>query len=358
MAPSRARAKRDPKALMASDLPPLSAPPLVSVVIVTFNSGRTLDRCLAALKAQTFTRFEVILADNGSNDGAAATAAAADPNIRFLPMGANLGFAAANNRAAASAHGRWLVLLNPDAYARPDWLAQLVAAAGAYPDAPCFTSRQLKAQTPDILDGAGDAMSAFGFPFRGDYGLRDRPLPAGEVFSPCGAAMMIDRTLFLEIGGFDERFFCYCEDVDLGYRLQLLNQPVMFIPSAIVLHEGSASTGGRRSQFSVFHGVRNRLWTFVKNTPPILFWAMLPVHVGITLGQWLALSLRRDGAATAKGLAAALKGLPEVWRQRQALHAKRVAGSLDIARRLAWNPIDVARRHARARPRAEAPPSA
>ncbi|HUO22421.1 MAG TPA: glycosyltransferase family 2 protein [Caulobacteraceae bacterium] len=343
---------------MTFNLPPLSAPPLLSVVIVTFDSGRTLERCLTALKAQSFPSFEVILADNGSNDGAAHTAAAADPNIRLMPMGGNLGFAAANNRAAAAAHGRWLVLLNPDAYARPDWLAELVAIAGAYPDVSCFTSRQLMAATPELLDGAGDAMTAAGFPFRAGYGRPDAPfMPAGEVFSPCGAAMMIDRTLFLDIGGFDESFFCYCEDVDLGYRLQLLGHPVMLAPRAVVLHEGSASTGGRRSAFSVFHGVRNRLWTFAKNTPPVLFWTLLPAHAALTLAQWLASALRGDGEAMGKGLKAALERLPEIWRQRQALHAKRVAGSLTIAPRLVWNPLGALQRQARVRPRAEAPPS-
>jgi GT2 family glycosyltransferase len=341
-----------------SDLPPLSAAPLVSVVIVTFDSGRTLGRCLTALKAQTFASFEVILADNNSNDGAAQAAAAADPNIRLLTMGGNLGFAAANNRAAGSAHGRWLALLNPDAYPRPDWLAQLVACAGAHPDVSCFTARQLMAGTPERLDGAGDAMTAIGFPFRAGYGRLDEPsMPAGEVFSPCGAAMMIDRTLFLDVGGFDESFFCYCEDVDLGYRLQLLGKPVLLAPRAVVLHEGSASTGGRRSDFSVFHGVRNRMLTFVKNTPPALFWATLPAHAAATLALWLVACARGHGEAMSRGLAAAFRRLPDVWRQRQALHAKRVVGSRAIAPRLVWSPFAAARRQARARPRTEAPSS-
>ena len=102
--------------------------PSVSVIIVTYESRAVLTRCLEQLKAQSFTDFEVILADNGSVDGAAKAAARADPSLVLLENGANLGFAAANNRAAGLARGRWLALLNPDAFAQPDWLARLMAA--------------------------------------------------------------------------------------------------------------------------------------------------------------------------------------------------------------------------------------
>jgi GT2 family glycosyltransferase len=325
------------------DGPPAS--PTISVVIVTYQSGGTLERCLAALKAQTRRDFEVLIADNASTDGAALAAAAADPAIKLLIMGDNLGFAAANNRAARAARGRWLVLLNPDAYAHPDWLAALLACAEAYPAARCFTSRQLMAQDPARLDGLGDAMTAIGFPFRGGYG---RPAAgaslAGEVFSPCGAAMMIDRALFLDLGGFDERFFCYCEDVDLGYRLALIGEPVVLAGAATVLHEGSVSTGGRRSDFSMFHGARNRLWCFVKNTPPLLLSLTLAPHIAATLSLWLAASLRGESRAVGRGLAAGLKDLGVVLRQRRAVQAARTVSSFAIAARMVWNPLAARRR--------------
>jgi GT2 family glycosyltransferase len=320
--------------------------PTISVLIVTFQSSDTLARCLAALKAQTFTDFEVLIADNASSDGAPQAAAARDPTLRLLPMGANLGFAAANNRAAEAAKGRWLALLNPDAYPHPDWLARLQACAAAHPTVRCFTSRQLMAKDPSRLDGLGDAMTGIGFPYRGGYGLPD-PGPdvaAAPVFSPCGAAMMIDRDLFIGEGGFDEAFFCYCEDVDLGYRLQLLGEPVLLAPGAVVLHEGSASTGGRRSDFSLFHGARNRLWTFVKNTPPLLFWTTLPLHAAATLALWLAAGARGEGRAVGRGVIAGLAGLGTVWRQRRALQARRRASFRTIAKLMVWSPAKAAAR--------------
>lgn len=299
--------------------------PAVSVIIVSYQSGPTLEACLKRLQAQTFRDFETILVDNASTDGAPQAAAKAYPRVDFVEAGANLGFAAGNNLAARRAKGRWLVLLNPDAYAEPDWLAELMAGVERHPTVKSFASLQLSADQPGLLDGAGDNVTSAGIPFRGGYG-RKQPttLPEGEVFSACGAAMLIDRDLFLEVGGFDERYFCYCEDVDLGYRLRLLGHPTLLLPKAKVSHVGSASTGVR-SDFSIFHGSRNRVWTFIKNTPGWLFPVTLPLHVAVTAGLLLLHWRRGDVAPAIRGIKAALKRdeLGLTLAARRALQAKR-----------------------------------
>lgn len=314
--------------------------PTVSVIIVSYESGPTLERCLAGLAAQTFTDFEILLVDNASTDGAPQAAVAADPAIRFLQPGANLGFAAGNNLAVKSAQGRWLALLNPDAYPEPGWLAALMDGAARHPGVESFASLQTSADDPAVLDGAGDNMTSAGIPFRGGYGRR---LPAnlreGEVFSSCGAAMLIDRALFEDLGGFDERFFCYCEDVDLGYRLRLTGRTTLLLPHARVAHVGSASTGVR-SDFAIFHGSRNRVWTFLKNTPPLLLWLTTPLHVAVT-GALLLLHLRRGDAGPAvRGIRAALKGadLKAVMADRRAVQARRKVGSGAILRVMSIDP--------------------
>jgi len=319
----------------------MGPPPLVSVIIVSYESGVTLGRCLAALRAQTFTDFEILLVDNASTDGAPQAAVAADPSLRFLQPGANLGFAAGNNLAARAAKGRWLVLLNPDAYARPDWLEALVAGAARHPDARCFTSLQMVADEPGLMDGAGDVMTSAGIPFRGGYRRRRPPnLPEGEVFSACGAATLIDRDLFLSLGGFDERFFCYCEDVDLGYRLRLTGEPTLLLPDAVVEHVGSASTGVR-SDFAIFHGSRNRVWTFLKNTPPLLLWLTAPLHVAVTAGLLLLHWRRGDAAPVVRGIRAAFQrqALAPILASRRELQAARKAGSWEILRAMAIDPV-------------------
>jgi len=315
--------------------------PAVSVLIVTYNCGPTLDACLAALRAQTFRDFEVILSDNAPDDPAPRAAVAADPSLRLIENAGNLGFAAGVNRAAAQARGRWLALLNRDAYAEPDWLEQLLKAAQDHPDVRCFTSRQLMADEAGVLDGLGDVMSAPGFPYRGGYGRPDpNRAEVGEVFSACGGAMLIDRALYAEMGGLDERLFCYCEDVDLGYRLRLAGEPTLVVPAAVVRHEGSASSGGPRSDFAVFHGTRNRLWVFVKDTPPLLFWLTAPLHVLATV-YLLARKWGSGEISALRGFAAGVKGLPLAFEMRRETQARRKVGSWAIARALTWNPIDL-----------------
>ncbi|WP_425995448.1 glycosyltransferase family 2 protein [Caulobacter sp. DWR1-3-2b1] len=324
----------------ADDKSAQSANVAVSVIIVSYESGPTLERCLAGLKAQAFTDFEILLIDNASTDGAPQAAVAADPSIRFLEPGANLGFAAGNNLAVKQARGRWLALLNPDAYPEPGWLAALMDGVARHPTVESFASLQTSADDPNVLDGAGDNMTSAGIPFRGGYG---RKLPAnppeGEVFSACGAAMLIDRTLFEDLGGFDERFFCYCEDVDLGYRLRLTGRTTLLLPNARVAHVGSASTGVR-SDFAIFHGSRNRVWTFLKNTPPLLLWLTAPLHVAVTCALLLLHLRRGDAGPAVKGIRAALKqpALDAVMVDRKAVQARRKVGSGAILRVMSIDP--------------------
>lgn len=315
--------------------------PFVSIVVVSFQSGSTLERCLAALRAQTFGDYEILLVDNASTDGAPQAAVAADPAIRFLQPGVNLGFAAGNNLAAREARGRWMVLLNPDAYPAPDWLEALVAGAARHPEVRCFTSLQMVADAPGLMDGAGDVMTSAGIPFRGGY---RRKLPVnlreGEVFSACGAATLIDRALFLGLGGFDERFFCYCEDVDLGYRLRLAGEATLLLPAAKVSHVGSASTGVR-SDFAIFHGSRNRIWTFLKNTPTPLLWLTAPLHVAVTAGLLLLHWRRGDAGPVVRGVRAAFRreALDPILASRRVVQAARKASVLDILRVMAIDPV-------------------
>jgi GT2 family glycosyltransferase len=135
--------------------------------------------------------------------------------------------------------------------------------------------------------------------------------------------------LFLQHGGFDERFFCYCEDVDLGYRLRLAGERVMILPDAVVAHVGGGSSGPR-SKFATYHGARNRVWTYMKNTPPLLFWLTLPLHVGIT-AMLITLASRRRLAG-------------ETWRgARDGLCARSAAPQRGnwrvILRTMAYNPV-------------------
>src|SRR5687768_5482662 len=192
---------------------PSLAPHTVAVVVVNWNSGGLLHRCLSGLAHQSRAPDQVLVVDNLSTDGSADGLDQAWPGVQVLRQGANVGFAAANNRAVAALRTRWVALLNPDTVPEPGWLAALMGAAGAHPEFSMFASRLVLAADPTRLDGTGDLYYTNGLAVRRDH---RRPAAAAatrpeEVFSACGAAALYDVEDFRAHGGFDESYFCYFE---------------------------------------------------------------------------------------------------------------------------------------------------
>ena len=294
--------------------------PLISIVIVYWNNAEYLPRCLDCLSLQTLRDFEIILIDNGSLDNGTNGLEQKYPSfdLHLERLIANLGFAAANNLGAQLARGKWLVLLNADAFPEPNWLEKLIAASEAYPKFASFSSRQLQANNPQLLDGAGDAYHVSGLAWRIGLGYpADRyGLDFTELFSPCAAAAMYLREAFLDTDGFDEDFFSYFEDVDLGFRLQLKGYSCLYVPDAVVHHIGSA-TFGERSDFAFYYSHRNLIWTFVKNMPSSMFWRYLPAHLLANLIYVAYYTLRGRGKVLWQAKWDALKGLLKVIRKRQ-----------------------------------------
>lgn len=294
--------------------------PLVSIILVTWNSKSHLAHCLSLLSKQTFQDFEIIIIDNGSTDGAVdgIHKQFLDLAITVEKRETNLGFAAANNIGARLARGKWIALLNADAYPEPDWLENLLRAAEKKPEFTAFSSRQLQVHAPHLLDGAGDAYHISGLAWRNSYNLPadHNGLEEREIFSPCAAAAMYLREEFLAIGGFDEDYFSYFEDVDLGFRLRLNGAKCLYVHDAVVHHVGSASTG-KRSDFSVYYGYRNMIWTFFKNMPSPYFELFLPLHL-ITLSFFVGyLVLRGQGNPIFRAIFDAARGLPKMLAKRK-----------------------------------------
>ncbi|KAB2929764.1 MAG: glycosyltransferase family 2 protein [Candidatus Contendobacter sp.] len=318
----------------------------VAVIIVNFNSGVLLGQCLRHLRAQTRCPERVIVVDNASHDGSADRLERDYPGVEVIRLDRNQGFAAANNLAARWADEvEWLALLNPDAFPEPEWLERLLAAAATYPDCASFGARLLDAGDPDHLDGTGDVYHVSGLAWRRDHG---RPVAvgaseAGEIFSPCAAAALYRREAFFEAGGFDEDYFCYFEDVDLGFRLRLLGYGCQYAPAAVVRHVGSAVTG-RRSRFSLYHGHRNLVWTWCKNMPGPLFWLYLPQHLLLNLGALLWFALHGQGLTLLRAKWDALRGLPRCWRWRNAIQSRRCVSSWSLRRAMSRGLLALYRR--------------
>lgn len=316
--------------------------PALSLITLSYQSGQYIDRCLGSLIDQA--AHEVIHADNDSDDIDLDELHGDYPGVRQVRNGANLGFAAGMNRAAAAATGDWLAFINPDAFLDADWLNVMSAAIEANPEVRLFASLQGHAEKIARLDGAGDALTFFGFPYRMGFGqAMPADLTTGEVFAPCGAAFVIHRELFHRLGGFDESFFCYCEDADLGFRARLAGETCLLIPEAKVAHIGSASTSVR-SDFALYHGYRNRLWLYLKNMPLALLLLTLPIHIGLTLIMAVKDTRNGKGTLVRRALGDAWKGLRPIFVQRKIIQKSRTIGSLRLAKSLTWNPMKIARR--------------
>jgi GT2 family glycosyltransferase len=227
----------------------------------------------------------------------------------------------------------WVALLNPDAFPEPRWLERLLAEASEHPEYSFFASRQVLADDPTRLDGAGDAYAVTGLGWRRRHGdpVVESPQEPEEVFGACAAAALYRRDALEEVDGLDDRFFCYFEDVDLAFRLRLAGHRCLYVPDAVVHHVGSA-TSGRRSDFAVYHGHRNLVWTFVKNMPGPLLVLYGPHHLLLNLLSLVWFTLRGQGRAIWRAKWDALRGLPRVLEQRRAIQAKRRAGSWELRR--------------------------
>lgn len=296
----------------------------VALLIVNWNSGDLLRRCLQSVREQRRPPDQVIVIDNASTDDSLARAEPLLPAVQVIKLDTNTGFAHANNVGARAARGfDALALMNPDVIADPGWLEALVAAAEADARAAGFASRMLMASAPR-LDGVGDSYHVSGRAWRKGHGMAAATWPQGDVdtFGPCAAAALYRRDAFDEVGGFDERFFCYFEDVDLAFRLRLRGYTCRYVDAAVVHHVVSA-VSGYRSDFALYHGERNAIWTFVKNMPAPLLWMYLPQHIVLNALALLTYPWRGQGTVVWKAKLDALRDLSAVLRQRATIQRDR-----------------------------------
>ncbi|MDP5238443.1 glycosyltransferase family 2 protein [Uliginosibacterium sp. 31-16] len=310
--------------------------PRVAALIVNWRSAAVLQRCLAALAGQMRPFDRVLVVDNDPDCAEPLPIWSGASAFMVLRMEANLGFAAANNHGLGlCADCDYVALINPDAFLAADWLERMLDAANRYPGAGSFASQLVQDGDPSRLDGLGDAFHFSGAAWRTGHGELVREAGEEEIFSPCAAAALYRRQAVLDVGGFDERFFCYMEDVDLGFRLRLAGWASVLIPSAVANHVGSATTGGKRSPFAVYHGHRNMVWCYVKNMPGPLLWLCLPAHLLMNLAVVCLYALRGQGLNILRAKRDVLRGIPAIWRERRVIQSKRKVSCREI-----WRVLD------------------
>jgi GT2 family glycosyltransferase len=301
-----------------------------SVIVINWNGRQYLEPCLEALAAQRGVEFETLLVDNGSSDGSPAFVRERFPAVRVVALDGNRGFAGGNNAGAREARGRHVVFLNNDTIVEPGWLAALRAAVDGPARVALATSRVVYMHDPAVIDSAGDGVLRWGGAFKRFHGTRaSEAAQSGEVFGVCGAACLVTKEVFDELGGFDEAFFVSHEDVDLSYRARLLGYRCRYAADAIVRHHGSA-TLGRTTAFAVYHGQRNLEWVYLKNSPLSILLRSMPGHLLYTAaaaGYFARLGLL---GTFLRAKLAAVGGLPRVRRQRAVVQRTRRVGASAI----------------------------
>jgi GT2 family glycosyltransferase len=333
--------------------------PLVSVIVVNWNGRELLNPCLEALEKQTWPNIEFILVDNGSKDGSRellASWAKRLPKAQAILLPTNTGFCTGNNVGFSYARGEWIALLNTDAIAHPDWLAELVRYGDSRQRIGMLASKILFQHPANVIDKVGhliywDGQNRGRGTMAEDVGQYETP---EETLWPDACAALYHREVFEETGGFDEDLFAFGDDADLGMRARLLGWKAWYVPSAVVHHRHSASFGAY-SPLKAMLVERNRVLLAVKSFP----WSLLLQNPFWTTTRlfWNAYGLlARKGSASrfletngwrqttlslVRSYAGALKLLPGALRKRHRIQKTRRLSNRETRELLRRFQIDV-----------------
>jgi len=329
---------------------------VVTVVIPTLSAGRRLVECLDALAQQTRRDFEVVIVDN-SGQGLVRAGEAGQRGASVIEPQCNVGFGAAINLGFRQSRSPYLAALNDDAAPRAEWIGELVSAAEAHPEAGMFAS-PVRFYGEEHLDSAGMVIAR-----DGSSKQRGHLFPAGEfareeeVLLPSGSAALYRRAMLEQIGLFDEDFFLYCEDTDLGLRARWAGWSCIYVPGAAVEHHYSHSAG-RASRLKAYYVERNRLFVVAKNFPARMLWAVPFAtlarywwHVrSIAQGRGTAAQFRREGNSRLRLAVivmrahwALARNAGSLWRKRREIRRRAKLSAVEFARLLRAHSVSVRR---------------
>ena len=302
----------------------------VTVVVPAWNGERWLPGLFASLAAQTQAPAEVLVVDNGSQDGTLSWLAREAPDARVLAQGRNTGFAVAANRGLLAARTEFVALVNTDVVLARDWVEVMASRLEGEPGCASVACKMVRLGDETLLDDCGDVLRRDGVCEQRGHGRRDdgRWDEPGEVFGACGGAALYRRSAVRAAGAFDERFFSYLEDVDLALRLQLSGWRCAYEPRAIARHAGGGSSDALSTPVA-YWTARNTLLLISKHWPGR--WLF---HVAYRQLSWLDHAARSGRLGThLRGLLAGLRLVPRGLRERSAWRTKPVAIEVAVPRR-------------------------
>lgn len=294
------------------------------MIIPNYNGEKHLAECLDALDKQSYKDFETVVVDNGSNDKSIQVITTSFPHVKLIKLENNHGFAGGVNAGIRATQSKHVVLLNNDAIPDADWLEELVKAAR---HGDIVASKILFFSDRKKLDSTGEFISKWGLAYPRDRGKTDNGKYANypEIFAASGGACLIKREVLNTIGLFDETFFAYCEDVDLGFRARLAGYKIVFAQDSFVYHHVGA-TSSKMGDFARYHYIKNTQLLFYKNMPlPILIMTLPRFMFVQTL--LIAGALKNNAGITALKAHMRLISLaPHVLRERRRIQkSKKVA---------------------------------
>jgi GT2 family glycosyltransferase len=314
----------------------------LTVAIPNYNGRALLATMLDSLRRQTLQPAQIVIVDDCSDDDSVEYLKADWPQVRIVRQPTRSGVTVALNACLAAADTELVGLFNNDMELAPDCLAELVAALDSHPNAGSATPKMLDFAERDLLDGAGDALSWRGGGRRRghgepDVGQYDR---AEEVFGPCGGAALFRREALAAVGGFDEAYFAYYEDVDWAFRSQLLGFRCRYVPSALLYHRGSATLGRGMSEFNGYHLWRNPIWLIVKCFPAASLLRHSPALARGQTGNLYTALRERKLRTWIRAVRDALAGLPVALRKRRAIQRARTISPAELERVAAPGPAE------------------
>ncbi|MEM2359162.1 MAG: glycosyltransferase family 2 protein [Candidatus Jordarchaeales archaeon] len=299
----------------------------VSVIVITHNGKRNLEECFVSLEKQSYRTFDVYLLDNASTDGSSDYVARNFPWVKILRFDKNYGFAEGYNKAIDIVKSEYIALLNDDTVVDPKWLEELVKAICEDEKVFAVGSKIFFRDEPDIIQSAGLKATRVGLGIDMHFGEKDDPSLREKFIGVCGAAMLLRREIFRKLGGFDENYFAFLEDLDLCWRAWLSGYKTLLVPTSIVYHKYGGSWGKRMTPKRTYFSQKNSLCNIVKNFEVgnlVLGLILYFIYAMVLLTLFLTRKQKENIYSLLRGMKDAFKELKTTLKKRKIVQAARV----------------------------------
>jgi len=308
--------------------------PLVSIVVVSHNSENDLEACLQSVYSQDCRNFEILVIDNNSDDGSVKLVRTKYPEVNVTALEENIGFGGACNLGATLAQGDLIAFLNPDTRVHKRWLKEIVSKILASPMLGACGSQVLFWDGERIQSLGGVYSRETGYALDIGFGAQSSRIDSRSsrpVFHVCGASIVVRKSIFKLVQGFDEDYFMYFDEVDLSWRIRMRGFQVDIVPTSIIYHK----INPRRAYLATsrFWIERNSLRTLLKNYElrnVIIYLPTVLALRGTALAFLLMTAKLRHAYVMIKALADVILNFGNIWNKRQRIQQRRVLTDKDL----------------------------